>query len=157
MRLQSALLGKGLGCEMKFVLSAMTVSIILVAIPVFASAPPAPVAAAAVAAAPAASPPAPVAVTTAAAAPAVKAPAAAAVPSADDVATATMARELGLAAKHRDGKTVYCRSEAPLGTRLPTLTCYFKEQLPALAKRSQQNQESVATAQRDSLVEPNKH
>ena len=140
MRLQSALLGKGLGREMKIALSTMTVTITLVAIPVCASAPPAPVAAAAVAAARAA-----------------KAPAAAAVPSADDVATATMAHDLGLAAKHRNGKTVYCRSEAPLGTRLPTLTCYFKEQLPALAKRSQQNQESVATAQRDSLVEPNKH
>ena len=140
MRLQSALLGKGLGREMKIALSTMTVTITLVAIPVCASAPPAPVAAAAVAAARAA-----------------KAPAAAAVPSADDVAAATMAHDLGLAAKHRDGKTVYCRSEAPLGTRLPTLTCYFKEQLPALAKRSQQNQESVATAQRDSLVEPNKH
>ena len=140
MRLQSALLGKGLGREMKIALSTMTVTITLVAIPVCASAPPAPVAAAAVAAARAA-----------------KAPAAAAVPSADDVATATMAHDLGLAAKHRDGKTVYCRSEAALGTRLPTLTCYFKEQLPALAKRSQQNQESVATAQRDSLVEPNNH
>ena len=147
MRLQSALLGTGLGCEMKMVLAAMTVTIILVAIPVCASAPPAPVAAAVVAAAPAAKAPATAA----------KAPAAAAVPSADDVATATMAHDLGLAAKHRDGKTVYCRSESPLGTRLPTLTCYFKEQLPALAKRSQQNQESVATAQRDSLVEPNKH
>jgi len=76
-------------------------------------------------------------------------------PAADDAAaTAKTARDLGLAARQSNGSTVYCHSEAQIGTRLQTTTCYTKEQLPALAKRTLGNQEAVESLRRKSLVQP---
>jgi hypothetical protein len=36
--------------------------------------------------------------------------------------------------QQRDGKTVYCRREAPLGTRLGSTVCYSEEQVLANAR-----------------------
>ena len=97
-----------------------------------------------------------------AAAPAASAPAAGA-PSAPEAKSAEAetfairkaARALGLKPHTKGGTEVYCKSSAEIGTRVPTLNCYTKEQVAELQKRTQSNQDDIATMQRASLTEPN--
>jgi hypothetical protein len=105
-------------------------------------------------------------------APATQAPAAAAPPAAAPAASVAStpeaksaeaetfairktARELGLRPRNKAGTEVYCKSFAEIGTHLATLNCYTKEQVAELQKRTQSNQDDVATMQRASLTEPN--
>ena len=83
------------------------------------------------------------------------APSAAAVAPSPDAAaaaaaTAKSAHNLGYSPRVRDGKTVYCRKEAKVGTRLETTTCVTPEQVSALIIRAQGNRESVVDLQRES-------
>jgi hypothetical protein len=81
-------------------------------------------------------------------------PAVAVAPSPDAAAaaaaTAKSAHDLGYFPKVRDGKTVYCRKEAKVGTRLETTTCVTPEQVSALVIRAQGNKDSVVDLQRES-------
>lgn len=82
------------------------------------------------------------------------APTAAAVAPSPDAAaaaavTAKAAHDLGYSPKVRDGKTVYCRKEAKVGTRLESTTCVTLEQVSALVIRAQGNKESVVDLQRE--------
>ena len=82
-------------------------------------------------------------------------PAVATAPSPDSAAaaaaTAKSAHQLGYSPRVRDGKTVYCRKEAKVGTRLETTTCVTPEQVTALAIRAQGNRDSVVDLQREAL------
>ena len=63
-------------------------------------------------------------------------------------ATAKSAHDLGYSPRVRDGKTVYCRREAKVGTRLEETTCVTPEQVSALVIRAQGNRDSVEDLQR---------
>jgi hypothetical protein len=80
-------------------------------------------------------------------------PAAAVAPSPDAAAaaaaTAKSAHDLGYSPRVRDGKTVYCRKEAKVGTRFESTTCVTPEQVSALVIRAQGNKESVVDLQRE--------
>jgi hypothetical protein len=70
------------------------------------------------------------------------------------VAAAPVAqRELGLTPRQHGDTTVYCRTEAAIGTRLQTMTCYTRDELPALAKRMVGNQEAVEDIRKKSLID----
>ncbi len=81
-------------------------------------------------------------------------PAAVVAPSPDAAAaaeaTARSAHALGYSPRVRDGKTVYCRKESKVGTRLESTTCVTAEQVSALVIRAQGNRESVVDLQRES-------
>ena len=81
-------------------------------------------------------------------------PADAAAPSPDAAveaaAIAKSAHNLGYSPRVRDGKTVYCRKESKVGTRLELTTCVTPEQVSALVIRAQGNRESVVDLQRES-------
>jgi hypothetical protein len=92
-------------------------------------------------------------------APPAKAPGASPAPSATAVApspdaaaaaavTAKSAHDLGYFPRVQDGKTVYCRKEAKVGTRLEETTCVTPEQVSALVIRAQGNRDSVVDLQR---------
>src|SRR5476649_481753 len=70
------------------------------------------------------------------------------VPTTDAAATAKAAHALGLVQRQRKGKTVYCKSDAALGTRFASMTCYTPEEVSAVQLRNIGNSESVAAMQR---------
>lgn len=81
-------------------------------------------------------------------------PAAAVAPSPDaaaSAATAKAAHDMGYSPRVRDGKTVYCRKEGKVGTRLESTTCVTPEQVSALVIRAQGNREGVVDLQREAL------
>lgn len=132
---------------------AILVALSLVAFATMAADPPAPGAATAPKA-----PGAATAVQTPAAVPATGAPAAAAQASANDsIAIAKQAHILGYSPRSRAGKTVYCKAEASLGTRLESMKCFSEQEMTAVVQRSIANQDSVAKMQRTELYEENKH
>lgn len=135
----------------------ISVALLLVATASLAADPPAAPAApqtpAAAPQAPAAAPTAPSAAITPAAAPA--APKTPATP--DAAATAKAAHDLGYSPRQRSGKTVYCKAEAEIGSRLSSTKCFTPEEMSAVVLRSIQNQDSVAHMQRLELYEENKH
>jgi hypothetical protein len=71
--------------------------------------------------------------------------------------TRKTARVLGLKPHNKGGTEVYCKASAEIGTRMPTLNCYTKEQVMQLQKNTQSNQDDVAAMQRASLTEPNRN
>jgi hypothetical protein len=75
----------------------------------------------------------------------------------DSAATAKAAHELGYAPRQRSGKTVYCKSEASIGSHLSSMKCFTEEEMTAVVQRSIQNQDSVANMQRTELYEENRH
>ena len=75
----------------------------------------------------------------------------------DAAATAKVAHDLGYAPRQRSGKTVYCKSEASIGTRFASMKCFTEEEMSAVALRSIQNRDSVANLQRLELYEENRH
>ena len=89
---------------------------------------------------PVAAPPAPAAATSAVAAP--SAAAAVAAPVAEEFKPPS-----GYKKKTRDGMQVYCRNEAPVGTRLPTEYCFTQADLERIEKnkRSMQLDHSTRT------------
>lgn len=137
---------------MKIHKSTISVALFLVTTASLASDPPAPAAAA--------SPQAPVAATPA------QAPAAATTSAApigpkvaattDAAATAKAAHALGYSPKQRNGKTVYCKPEAALGTRLQSMSCYSEEEITAVVRRSIENQDSLARIQKTELYQEGK-
>ena len=89
-------------------------------------------------------------------APAASGSAPAAKPTDEEIlATRKSARVLGLKPRNKAGTEVYCKSSAQIGTHMETLNCYTSDQVAELQKRTQQNQDDVATMQRASLTEPN--
>jgi len=74
------------------------------------------------------------------------APAAAAAP-AEAAAAAAPAEEFRIPAgykkKKRDGETVYCRSQTPVGTRFPTEYCFTKNDLERIEKSKQSMQRDM--------------
>ena len=98
--------------------------------------------------APAAAPAAPVAEPAAATpAPALAASAVAA-PAAAAAVAAPVAEEFkppaGYKKKTRDGRQVYCRNEAPVGTRLPTEYCFTQADLERIEKNKRSMQQDVS-------------
>ena len=80
------------------------------------------------------------------------APAATAVatsPDAAAAATAKAAHVLGYSPRVREGKTMYCRKDAKVGTRFESTTCVTPEQVSALIIRAQGNKDSVVDLQRE--------
>ena len=77
-------------------------------------------------------------------------------PGSDPAATAKAAHALGYMPKNRNGKLVYCKSEAALGTRLQHMSCFSEEEITAVIQRSVQNQESLARTQRTELYQEGK-
>jgi hypothetical protein len=77
-----------------------------------------------------------------------------AAPATDAAATAKLAHTLGYSPRSHNGKTVYCRTEAQLGTRFPTTTCITADQVTAAAERTRGNQDTVEAVQRNSTHEP---
>jgi hypothetical protein len=84
-------------------------------------------------------------------------PAAAPAPVQDPAEIVKAAHAMGYLPRLRNGKTVYCKPDAELGTRLQHLSCYTGEEMTAVVHRSQSNQESLAQMQRLQLYEENKH
>lgn len=82
-----------------------------------------------------------------------KTPAASAPAADDDQASIKAAQQLGLKPKKRGNTMVYCRTEASVGSRFETTTCYSKDQLVALAERSRGNREAVEDARKRGLAE----
>jgi hypothetical protein len=73
----------------------------------------------------------------------------------DAAALAKAAHDLGYTKKLRDGKIVYyCKSEASLGTRMPSTKCYTEDQMVAVVQRSAANRESVADMERKHMNQP---
>lgn len=105
-------------------------------------------------------PPAPAATVSAVTAPAATATGApigpTVVATTDAAATAKAAHSLGFVQKQRDGKTVYCKADASLGTRLASMTCYTPEEVMAVVQRDIANRDSVAAMQRAHLTEASK-
>ncbi len=123
------------------------------------TAPTTPAAPNASAAVPAASASSPTAPTTAAATPPAApnaAPSGQAAPGNDPAATAKAAHALGYMPKSRNGKLVYCKPEAALGTRLQHMSCFSEEEITAVIQRSVQNQDSLAKTQRTELYQEGK-
>lgn len=103
-------------------------------------------------------PTAPAAAPTTAAAATAPVPAAPAAKSPDEETAAIRqaARTLGLKPRTKNGTEVYCKSFAEIGTRMPTLNCYTKEDVVQLQKNSRSNKDDIENMQRASLTEPNK-
>ena len=75
----------------------------------------------------------------------------------DAAATAKAAHALGYDQKQRDGKTVFCKKESPIGSHLQTTTCVTPEQVSAIVLRSQENKDSVSAMQRSELATQDRH
>jgi len=75
----------------------------------------------------------------------------------DTEASAKQAKTLGYTPRLRDGKTVYCKRDASIGTRLESLKCLTEDQMTAMWKRHVENQDSVAAMQRTELYEENRN
>lgn len=89
--------------------------------------------------------------------PAAAAPAPAAMSQEEEkLAIRKTAHLLGLKPRSKAGTEVYCKSSAEIGTRMPTLNCYTKDEVLQLKKNSQANQDDVSIMQRQSLTEPNR-
>jgi invasion protein IalB len=54
----------------------------------------------------------------------------------------------GYKKKKKGDKTMYCRSQTPIGTRFPTEYCYTQSQLERVQKSKQGMQDDVAMRQR---------
>ena len=76
-----------------------------------------------------------------------------AAPGNDPAATAKGAHALGYMPRSRNGKLVYCKPEASLGTRLQHMSCFSEEEMTAVIQRSVQNQDSLARTQRTELYQ----
>jgi len=84
-----------------------------------------------------------------------KAAAPAAATNSDPAALAKAAASVGYnKPRQRDGKTVYCRKAADIGTRLESTSCITQEQVSAVLQRSQGNKDSVEGLQRAFLNQP---
>ena len=79
------------------------------------------------------------------------------VPADDAAAIAKAAHSLGFVQRQRNSKTVYCKADAALGTRLASMTCYTPEEVTAVVQRDIANRDSVAAMQRAHLTEANKN
>jgi hypothetical protein len=55
------------------------------------------------------------------------------------------------------GKLMWCKSEAALGTKIPTYNCIRDDQVAAAVQRSANDKEGVDKMMRNSLTEPNNH
>ncbi len=96
--------------------------------------------------------------TTAAAATPVKATQPATPAAATDAATvAKQAKTLGYSPRTRDGKTVYCKRDASIGTKIETVKCLDEDQMNAMWTRHIGNQDSVAALQRTELYEESRN
>lgn len=94
--------------------------------------------------------------TPATAATAATSPAASDAAANDPEATKKLAHSLGYSPRASGDKTVYCRREAVIGTRLETLTCLSAEQVTAMSKRSTDNQDTIAAMQKSLLTQQTK-
>jgi hypothetical protein len=112
--------------------------------------------AAAAPAAPKSSAAGPAAESTVAAASSPAAPSATAAAANDAAATAKAAHTLGYVPKSRNGKLVYCKPEASLGTRLQHMSCFSEDEMTAVVRRSVENQDSLARTQRTELYQEGK-
>ena len=74
----------------------------------------------------------------------------------DSAATAKIARDMGFVPKKFGERTIYCHSEAEIGTKIATTRCMTDAQVMAMAKRSTDSQDSVAQMQRNNLTEVSK-
>jgi hypothetical protein len=116
--------------------------LLIASLPAFAAEPPAPNAAAATpaaTAAPAAAPPA----ATPAASTAPATTAATAATAAVSAATLKKAVRLGFHVRKHEGKTMYCRDSANIGTRIPTEHCYEADQLDDLIRQTDLTQDQM--------------
>jgi hypothetical protein len=86
--------------------------------------------------------------------PAASTPTGASAAPADPAATKKLAHSMGYSPKDDKGKTMYCKREAVIGTRLETLTCLSEDQVAAMAKRSTDNQDTIAGMQKSLLTQP---
>jgi hypothetical protein len=146
---------------MKVRATAMSVVLFMVAGAGFAAEPDAPTASSQAATATAA-PQAPVtakAVQAPAAAAAAQAPVGPTMATARDAAALTVsAHDLGYTKRLRDGKTVYyCKSDATIGTRMPSTKCYTEDQMSAVVERTAANRQSIEEWELKHLTEPNKY
>ncbi len=92
-----------------------------------------------------AAPATPAATETAAAAPTATAPVAAAQTQA---AVQEFKPPKGYKQKTREGRTVYCRNETPVGTRFPTEYCFTQVDLERIEKSKRSMQQDVSMRQR---------
>ncbi len=58
-----------------------------------------------------------------------------------------MARDQGFRPVTRDGKTLYCRRETPIGTNLPETRCVDETQLRFMVLRAQRQQQALEEGQ----------
>ena len=63
--------------------------------------------------------------------------------------TIKMARNLGYRPQQRGGVTVYCRTEAQIGTHFEKTSCVSEESLPELVRQQQAAQQAISNAQRN--------
>ena len=76
----------------------------------------------------------------------------------DAAALTVSAHDLGYTKRLRDGKTVYyCKSDATIGTRMPSTKCYTEDQMSAVVERTAANRQSIEEWELKHLTEPNKY
>jgi hypothetical protein len=68
--------------------------------------------------------------------------------------TAKQAKTLGLAPKVYNGKLMWCKSDAALGTKIPSYNCIRDDQVAAAAQLARQNKDTVDQMQRNNLSQP---
>ena len=68
--------------------------------------------------------------------------------------TAKQAKTLGLSPKVYNGKLMWCKSDAALGTKIPSYNCIRDDQVATAAQLARQNKDTVDQMQRNNLTQP---